>query len=67
MKAIFKIYLANSNLQHLVVEQLIWFIMTTTLVLTQTRLVNLDLFWVPPEPSSSSGTGTRPGGWEPLR
>ena len=34
--------------------------------MTVTGLVKIEFFWVPPEPVSSPGTGTRPGGWEPL-
>ena len=26
----------------------------------------MEFFWVPPEPVSSPGTGTRLGGWEPM-
>ena len=35
-------------------------------MITMTVTVKMEFFWVPPEPVSGPGTGTRPGGWEPL-
>ena len=32
-------------------------------ILTETRLDVNKLLWVPPQHTSSPGTGTRPGGW----